>query len=34
LTTLLREQAADLLLEFSPQEKRLADSWRLPVTGE
>lgn len=33
LTTLLREQAADLLLEFSPQEKRLADSWRLPVTG-
>lgn len=33
LTTLLREQAADLLLEFSPQEKMLADSWRLPVTG-
>ena len=32
LTTLLREQAADLLLEFSPQEKPLADSWRLPVT--
>lgn len=33
LTTLLREQAAKLVLEFSPQEKRLADSWRLPVTG-
>jgi hypothetical protein len=33
LTTLLREQAAELLLEFSPQEKPLADSWRLPVTG-
>ncbi len=32
LTTLLREQAAELLLEFSPQEKRLANSWRLPVT--
>lgn len=34
LTTLLREQAANLLLEFSPQEKPLADSWRLPVTGQ
>lgn len=34
LTTLLREQAANLLLEFSPQEKSLADSWRLPVTGQ
>lgn len=33
LTTLLREQAANLLLEFSPQEKRLAESWRLPVTA-
>ena len=33
LTTLLRKQAADLLLEFSPQEKRLAESWRLPVTA-
>lgn len=33
LTTLLREQAANLLLEFSPQEKPLADSWRLPVTA-
>ncbi len=28
LTTLLREHAADLVLEFSPQEKYLADSWR------
>ncbi len=33
LTSLLREQAANLVLEFSPQEKRLADSWRLPVTA-
>jgi len=33
LTTLLREQAANLVLEFSPQEKRLADSWRFPVTA-
>jgi hypothetical protein len=33
LSTLLREHAADLLLEFSPQEKPLADAWRLPVTG-
>ncbi|MFZ2162721.1 MAG: hypothetical protein WAW02_10935 [Sideroxyarcus sp.] len=34
LTTLLREQAANLVLKFSPQEKQLADSWRLPVTGK
>jgi len=33
LTTLLREQAADLVLQFSPQEKRLADSWRLAVNN-
>ncbi len=33
LTQLLREYAADLVLEFSPKEKHLADSWRLPVTG-
>lgn len=33
LTTLLREHAADLLLEFSPQEKPLAESWRMPITG-
>lgn len=32
LTALLRGQAANLLLEFSPQEQRLADSWRLPDT--
>lgn len=34
LTTLLREQAAEFLLEFSPQEKRLADAWRLPATNQ
>ncbi len=34
LTSLLRKQAADLVLEFSPQEKRLADAWRLPTTGQ
>ncbi len=34
LTTLLREQAANLLLEYSPKEKWLADSWRLPVTKQ
>lgn len=33
LTTLLRNQGADLVLRFSPQEKPLADSWRLPATG-
>ena len=33
LTALLRDQAADLLLEFSPQEQRLADSWRLSVSA-
>jgi hypothetical protein len=33
LTTLLREQAANLVLKFSPQEKPLADSWRLPITA-
>ena len=33
MTALLRKQAADLLLAFSPQEKWLADAWRLPVTG-
>ena len=31
LATLLRTVAADLVLEFSPQEKQLAESWRLPV---
>ena len=33
LTTLLCEHAAALIIEFSPQEKHLANSWRLPVTG-
>jgi hypothetical protein len=31
LATLLRNVAAELVYEFSPQEKELADSWRLPV---
>ncbi len=30
LATLLRTVAADLVYEYSPQEKHLADSWRLP----
>ncbi len=30
LATLLRTVAADLVYEYSPQEKQLADSWRLP----
>jgi len=30
LASLLRTAAADLVYEFSPQEKSLADSWRLP----
>jgi hypothetical protein len=30
LATLLRDVAANLIYEFSPQEKELADSWRLP----
>ena len=30
LATLLRTVAADLVYEYSPQEKELADSWRLP----
>jgi hypothetical protein len=34
LTSLLREHASNLVLEFSPQEKRLADSWRLPTTTQ
>jgi len=32
LSTLLRNEGAALLLKYSPQEKWLADSWRLPVT--
>lgn len=31
LATLLRNVAAELVYEFSPQEKELADAWRLPV---
>lgn len=31
LATLLRTVGADLVLEFSPQEKALAETWRLPV---
>ena len=31
LYTLLREHAADLVLEYSPQESDLAKTWRLPV---
>jgi hypothetical protein len=31
LAALLRTAGADLVYEFSPQEKELADSWRLPV---
>jgi hypothetical protein len=31
LATLLRDVAAELVYQFSPQEKELADSWRLPV---
>jgi len=31
LAALLRTVGADLLLEYSPQEKPLAEAWRLPV---
>jgi hypothetical protein len=31
LSSLLRDYVADLVLAFSPQEKSLADTWRLPV---
>ena len=34
LTMLIREYAGDLVLEFSPQEKRIVESWRLPVTDQ
>ena len=33
LSTLLRGPAADLVLKYSPDEKHLADTWRLPTTG-
>ncbi len=31
LASLLRDHAANLVLEYSPQEKELAETWRLPV---
>lgn len=31
LATLLRDQAAELVLKYSPQEKALVEAWRLPV---
>jgi hypothetical protein len=31
LAALLRDVVADLVYEFSPQEKELADAWRLPT---
>jgi hypothetical protein len=31
LSSLLRDHVANLVLEFSPQEKDLAETWRLPV---
>jgi hypothetical protein len=34
LAELLRTVAADLVLEYSPQEKDLAESWRLPVASK
>jgi len=33
LATLLREDIANLVLRYSPQEKGLVESWRLPVAG-
>ncbi len=33
LAALLRGPAADLVLEYSPDEKHLAETWRLPTTG-
>jgi hypothetical protein len=33
LAALLRGPAADLVLKFAPDEKHLAESWRLPVAG-
>ncbi len=31
LAALLRDQVAPLVLDYSPQEKDLAETWRLPV---
>jgi hypothetical protein len=33
LAALLRGPAADLVLKYAPDEKDLADTWRLPTTG-
>lgn len=33
LAALLRGPAADLVLKFSPDEKHLAETWRLPTAG-
>ena len=33
LAALLRGAGADLVLKYAPDEKHLADSWRLPVAG-
>ncbi|MEO1366201.1 MAG: hypothetical protein AAFX50_03410 [Acidobacteriota bacterium] len=33
LTALLRDRAAALVLQYSPQEAPLADAWRLPVNN-
>lgn len=33
LAALLRGPAADLVLKYSPDEKDLAETWRLPATG-
>lgn len=33
LASLLRTTGAELLLQYSPQEKALADSWRLPTAS-
>jgi hypothetical protein len=33
LAVLLRGAAADLVLNYSPDEKHLAETWRLPTTG-
>jgi hypothetical protein len=31
LAILLRDHAAELVLKYSPQEKALAEAWRLPI---
>lgn len=33
LAALLRGPGADLVLKYAPDEKHLADSWRLPIAG-